>query len=60
MQEFDELDEQLSVYEERLKQMQKNQQILESQHYNLCEQRDVLTELSEYLEGVQFQSLHAH
>jgi hypothetical protein len=52
MQGLDELDELLGEYEERLLQMEKNQRELEKQHGDLCEQRDVFLELSDYLENV--------
>ena len=52
MQELDELDEQLCQFEERIQQMRKNQKILGERHADLCEQRDVLVELSVFLEDV--------
>jgi septal ring factor EnvC (AmiA/AmiB activator) len=54
MQELDEMDEQLCQFEERIQQMRKNQKVLEEQHADLCEQRDVLVELSVFLEDVNF------
>ena len=52
LQEIDEFDEKLVQNEERLQQLHKNQKILEQQYNDLCEQRDVLVELSAFLEDV--------
>jgi hypothetical protein len=52
LQELDELDEKLMIFEERINQMKENQKVLEEQYKNMCEQRDVLVELSYFLENV--------
>lgn len=54
MQQLDELDEQLTMYEERLLQLEVNQEVLKRQHQGLCEQRDVLVELSLILDNTDF------